>query len=108
MKISDIPVSSLTHLNVAFGYIKPGSFVVHPMEPATDQMFSDLTELKQKAPGLKIWLSLGGWTFSDNDTSTQPVFGDLSSTPEKRAKFIDELIKFMRYWGFDGVDIDWE
>jgi chitinase len=32
----------------------------------------------------------------------------LSSTPEKRAKFIDELIKFMRAWGFDGVDLDWE
>lgn len=108
MKISDIPISSLTHINVAFGYIKPNSYIVHPMEPANDEIFKDLMELKLRAPGLQIWLSLGGWTFSDNGTDTQPVFGDLSSTPAKRQKFINELVKFMRYWGFDGVDIDWE
>jgi chitinase len=106
--IEQIRVDSLTHLNVAFGYIKPSSFIIYPMEPATEKTFNQLTNLKSKAPGLKIWLSLGGWTFSDNGTDTQPVFADLSSTANKRAKFIDNLIQFMREWGFDGVDIDWE
>ncbi len=78
------------------------------MEPATEKIFNDITDLKSKAPGLRIWLSLGGWTFSDNGTATQPVFADLSSTTAKRAKFIGNLITFMREWGFDGVDLDWE
>ncbi|KAH7038273.1 glycosyl hydrolases family 18-domain-containing protein [Microdochium trichocladiopsis] len=107
-KINQIDVSSLTHLNVAFGYIKPSSFEVVPMDPATEEDFQALTNLKLKAPGLKVWLSLGGWSFSDNGTETQGVFGDLSSTPAKRQKFIGNLSKFLREWGFDGVDIDWE
>ena len=69
---------------------------------------SQITNLKQKAPGLKIWISIGGWTFSDNDTDTQAVWGDLASTPSKRTQFATNLYKFMKEWGFDGVDLDWE
>lgn len=78
------------------------------MAPIDISVFEELTDLKHKAPGLQIWLSLGGWTFSDNGTDTQPVFADLSSTTQKRQKFISNLASFLREWGFDGVDIDWE
>lgn len=44
---------------------------------------------------------------AQNDTTTQPVWGDLSSTPAKRKKFIVALVKFMTSFGFDGVDLDW-
>ena len=71
-KINQIRVDSLTHINVAFGYIKPKSFEVVSMGPATEEDFQALTNLKLKAPGLKVWLSLGGWAFSDNGTDTQP------------------------------------
>lgn len=69
---------------------------------------SQITNLKQKATGLKIWIPIGGWIFSDNDTDTQAVWGDLASTPAKRSQFANNLIKFMREWGFDGADLDWE
>jgi len=69
---------------------------------------SQITNLKQRAPGLKIWISIGGWTFSDNGTKTQPVWGDLASTQVKRTQFTNNLYKFMKHWGFDGVDLDWE
>ncbi|ORY04392.1 hypothetical protein BCR34DRAFT_572769 [Clohesyomyces aquaticus] len=106
--IDDIPVDSLSHLNLAFAYIQPKTFEIVPMDKMSDKTFSQITNLKQKAPGLKIWISLGGWTFSDNGTDTQPVWGDIASSVTNRAKFIGNLYRFMETWGFDGVDIDWE
>jgi chitinase len=73
-----------------------------------ESAFSQISNLKQKAPGLKIWISIGGWTFSDNDTDTQAVWGDLASTQAKRTTFATNLRKFCMEWGFDGVDLDWE
>ncbi|KLU89887.1 hypothetical protein MAPG_08856 [Magnaporthiopsis poae ATCC 64411] len=99
-------IDSLTHLFVAFGYIQPKTFKVAPMREARD--LYKITNLKQLAPGLKIWIALGGWSYSDNSTDTQPVWGDMASSPENRAKFLGELEKFMIHYGFDGVDYDWE
>ena len=69
---------------------------------------TQIMNLKQSAPGLRIYISLGGWDYTNNDTATQPVWGDLSSSTIKRTTFVNNLAKFMRYWGFDGVDLDWE
>jgi chitinase len=77
------------------------------MAKVSDLTFSQITNLKQKAPGLKIWISLGGWTFSDNDTETQSVWGDIARDPSNRTKFTINLYKFMKTWGFDGADLDW-
>jgi chitinase len=93
--ISSIRYDSLTHINVAFGYIKPNSYDIHPINGASIAGFKSITDLKQHAPNLQVWLSLGGWTFSDNDTDTQPVFGDLSSTVDKRFQFFTKLENFM-------------
>jgi hypothetical protein len=71
--IDDIPLDSLTHLNVAFAYITPGTYDIAPMPRTSENIFSQITNLKRKAPGLKIWISLGGWTYSDNGTDTQAV-----------------------------------
>jgi chitinase len=77
------------------------------MPKTSASIFSEITAVKQKAPGLKIWISLGGWTFSDNDTDTQSVWGDIARTQANRNKFTVNLYKFMKTYGFDGVDIDW-
>ncbi|KAK0647937.1 Killer toxin subunits alpha/beta [Lasiodiplodia hormozganensis] len=108
MDFKDIPVESLTHLNFAFGYITPDSFEIAPMEGVDAKLFSDFTALKKRNSGLKATISLGGWSFNDNDTSTQPVFSDLVSSSSNRQKFINNLFSFMRHYGFDGVDFDWE
>jgi len=104
--IQSLPIDSLTHINVGFGYIKPGSFEVYPMD-TSEEVYREIANLKRRAPGLKIWISLGGWTFNDPGP-TQNVFSDLASSADKRMKFIENLAKFMRSCGFDGVDIDWE
>ncbi|KAI1281725.1 carbohydrate-binding module family 18 [Xylaria sp. FL0933] len=99
---------SLSHLYVAFGSMAPDTYEITPMNGISISIISQIMGLKENAPGLRIYLSLGGWSYSDNGTATQAVWGDLSSTAEKRNKFIDQLAKFMRTWGFDGVDLDWE
>ena len=103
-----IPIDSISHLNVAFGYILPDTFTIAPMPGVHIETIKNITAIKQRAPGLQIWLSLGGWTYSDNDTNTQPVWGDVVRTPASRAQFITNLASFMTEWGFDGVDLDWE
>ncbi|KAK4118089.1 glycoside hydrolase family 18 protein [Parathielavia appendiculata] len=103
-----IRIDSLTHLFVSFGYITPDTYEIYPMRGVTEENLLALTGLKERAPGLKVWIALGGWSFSDNHTETQPVWGDLASTPVKRERFLDQLEKFMIHYGFDGVDYDWE
>jgi chitinase len=98
----------LSHLNVAFAYIQPNTFEIAPMPKTSEDIFAQLTNLKRKAPGLKIWISLGGWTYSDNGTDTQAVWGNIARDSSNRKTFADNLIRFMKTYGFDGVDLDWE
>jgi chitinase len=46
-------------------------------------------------------------TFSDNDTYTQPIFGNIAGSSSNRQKFADGLVAFLTYYGYDGVDLDW-
>jgi chitinase len=102
-------LDALTHVNYAFAYIDPGSYQIVTMDSVTrGSLFDDLTTLKSIKPDLEVWVSIGGWTFSDNNTATQPVFGDISADAGKRQKFANNLVHFMQQHGFDGVDLDWE
>jgi chitinase len=80
---------------------------VVPMDGATQDLFTKFTGLKEKNRDLKLMIAIGGWAFNDNFTSTQAVFHDLVSNAENRSKFIINLVAFLRYYAFDGVDFDW-
>jgi chitinase len=77
------------------------------MDSLPVSLFSDLTDMKKKNSGLKAIVALGGWTFNDNGTTTQPVFSSMVSTQQNRATFITNLLSFLREFAFDGVDFDW-
>lgn len=74
------------------------------------QQTAGLKSMKSGITGsaLEVWISVGGWTFSDNGTDTQAVFGEISKSEENRQTFADNLVSFMTRYGFDGVDLDWE
>ena len=108
MQIKDIPASSITHLHYAFAYITPNGYEIVTMDDTVPtSLFSQITELKDQNPALKVIVSVGGWSFTDNGTNTQSVFGDIAGNAGNRAKFITNLLDFMQNYGFDGVDFDW-
>ncbi|MGF1704205.1 glycosyl hydrolase family 18 protein, partial [Photobacterium makurazakiensis] len=64
-------------------------------------LIGQMLELKKQNPEMKLALSVGGWTLSE-------PFHRMAATPETRQVFVDSIVKFIKKWGFDGVDIDWE
>ncbi|OAR24608.1 glycosyl hydrolase [Streptomyces sp. ERV7] len=135
----------LTHVNYAFGNVSadgkcftgnvPGEAdawadYVRPLDAASSVdatadtagqplagNFNQLRELKAKHPGLKVMISLGGWSWSTH-------FSDAARTPESRKAFVSSCIDLYIKGNlpvdgarggagaaaglFDGVDIDWE
>jgi chitinase len=93
---NSIDYDSLTHIAEAF--VKPdseGNLVV-------DQKFI-YPELLSAAHrhGVKVLVSIGGWGNCEG-------FAPMASSPEKRARFISQVIAFCLQNGYDGVDLDWE
>ncbi len=51
--------------------------------------------------GVKVLAAIGGWTLSNN-------FPALASDSLTRAHFASECNRLISFYGFDGIDIDWE
>jgi chitinase len=101
-------VDALTHLNYAFAYIDPPTFDIITMDVKTPvSLFDDFADLKVVRPDLKLFVSVGGWTFSNNNTDTQPVFGNIARSSSNRESFAKKMLAFLNEYGFDGIDIDW-
>lgn len=77
------------------------------MDPNSGALLGRTTALKQKWPGLQVWISVGGWAFTDPGP-TREAFSNMVSTESNRQAFISALLQFMATYGFDGVDLDWE
>lgn len=58
--------------------------------------------LKEHNPCLKVLIAIGGW----NEGSEK--YSLLAETEESRNEFAEQAMRFMVYYGFDGLDIDWE
>ncbi|KAJ7653279.1 putative class V chitinase [Mycena polygramma] len=104
----NLPIGAYTHINFAFAFVDPQSFAVAPMDDSQVDLYSRLTNLKNRSPGLQVWISIGGWSMNDPDQPTATTFSDLAGSTDAQSKFFTSLISFMSTYGFDGVDIDWE
>ncbi|GAA3258330.1 glycoside hydrolase family 18 protein [Dactylosporangium siamense] len=115
---------NLTHINYAFGSVDatgkcvsadPWADYQRPVsaEESVDGVadapgqtlngnFNQLRKLKLKHPGLKVLISLGGWTLSAN-------FSDAVLTDASRKALVKSCIDTFYSTGvFDGFDLDWE
>jgi len=114
-EVSDLPADKLTHVNYAFAKITDqGEVGIFDSWAAVEKPFGNdtwetplrgnyhaLQVLKQQHPHLQTLISVGGWTLSDK-------FSDVALTAESRAKFAKSAVDFIKKYGFDGVDLDWE
>ncbi|EJD52712.1 hypothetical protein AURDEDRAFT_158445 [Auricularia subglabra TFB-10046 SS5] len=111
-KASDIKIETLTHILYAFADSDKVSGAMKLSDAATDTGGVDsgnlggqlgaIFELKQKQRNLKVLMSVGGWTYS------QDGHFDFVTNAESRAKFVVDSIKFIEDYGLDGIDIDYE
>ncbi len=92
--------TKLTHINYAFADVLDDGQVVSIHEQDAYN-FAVLDSLKLVNPDLKILISLGGWTRST-------WFSDAALTEESRRSFAESAVDFVKEFGVDGVDIDWE
>ncbi|XP_050500349.1 acidic mammalian chitinase [Diabrotica virgifera virgifera] len=91
-----------THLNYAFVKVNEnGNLVFLNKNVDIDQkMYERTIKLKKNNSNLKVLLSIG-------DTPAQ-VFSTVAADPAKRQAMVSSSLKFVKTYGFDGIDIDWE
>ena len=113
----DIPADKLTHLNFAFMdfnasgeliYCDKDAATGHPLGNAgvtygdvNGGILNAFQVLKAENPNLKIGVSLGGWSKSGD-------FSTIAANASTRAKFVENVMKFIKYTNMDFVDLDWE
>ncbi|CAF4143616.1 unnamed protein product [Rotaria sp. Silwood2] len=102
----DIPADLCTHILYAFANLHGRSLQPQltndiNIYQGEKPLYPRIMKLKEKNPNLKILISCGGWGKAGD---FEPLVGSESS----RESFSENVIKFCRQYGFDGIDLDWE
>ncbi|KAJ6538818.1 hypothetical protein DFH09DRAFT_1249584 [Mycena vulgaris] len=92
-------------VNFAFALLSD-TFTIIEMSPGDAALWTRTTALKKNNVALKVFLSIGGWSFNDPPTSN--IFSDLVGSDANTAAFITSTLNTLQAYGFDGIDVDWE
>ncbi|XP_035893380.1 probable chitinase 10 [Anopheles stephensi] len=64
--------------------------------------YSRFVQLKQRNPNVKLLVAIGGWNEGSASYST------MANSDLLRAVFVESAVAFVKRYGFDGFDVDWE
>lgn len=103
----DIDPALCTHIHYAFAKIDLQSLALLPTEEhdmnwterTNMPLYIRLYGLKRRNMALKILLAVGGWSAKSDG------FNLATRSHQNRSKFINQTIKLLREWNFDGVDL---
>jgi len=96
-----IDANKLTHINYAFANIGSDLKIQLGYPDVDPSNINGLNKLKQQNPKLKTIISVGGYSWSGK-------FSDVALTESSRTIFANSCVDFIDYYGFDGIDLDWE
>jgi GH18 family chitinase len=103
-KIDSIPYQYLTHINYSFAIpAKTGD----TLEPLKNVDYVKLLIEKAKKHNVKVFLSIGGWGIGDGG-GDDTRFHKMAETETGQKTFVASCMKMVQYFGFDGIDFDWE
>ncbi|XP_059479029.1 acidic mammalian chitinase-like [Neocloeon triangulifer] len=94
-----------THAIYAFVGVNAHDATVRIIDPWNDislNGFKRFNNLRLTNPNLKTMVAIGGW----NEASVG--FSNVCKDPVLRARFVDNLVNFVKTYGFNGLDLDWE
>ncbi|XP_043276969.1 acidic mammalian chitinase-like isoform X2 [Venturia canescens] len=105
--IEDIDATLCTHYIYTFmGLEKNQVKILDPWQALPDSGgqngFAKFNDLRNKNPGVKTLVAIGGWGEGSAN------YSKMASSPNSREIFVNSTVAFVKRYGFDGFDIDWE
>ncbi|XP_008556590.3 chitotriosidase-1-like [Microplitis demolitor] len=103
--IGDVDPTLCTHLIYTFvGWNGNDVKVLDPWNDLPNGLdgFGRFNALRKKSPSIKTLVAIGGW----NEGSLK--YSKMASNQKSRERFADRAVAFVKKWGFDGFDLDWE
>jgi chitinase len=98
-QLDSFSVEKLTHLIFSFCHLKGNRLNVD--DAGDSVMIQRMVSLKKRNADLKVLLSLGGW-------GGCATCSDVFSTKNGRKEFAASVKELSKYFGTDGIDLDWE
>ncbi|XP_015915003.1 endochitinase [Parasteatoda tepidariorum] len=103
--IDDIPGDLCTDIIYSFVGLNNQTWELFSIDPEYDLEnggYKKFTALRGKHPHLKLLLAVGGWAEGGRK------YSDMVGEKSRRDIFVKSAVKWVKDFGFDGFDLDWE